>query len=142
MGVDAYLVSSTLEGVIAQRLPRRVCQTCADQTPPTDEELTAMGIDLADRSSEWRVPRPVGCPACRNTGYKGRIGMFEIMHMNDELRALTLESISATEIRKAAVRGGMRPLRVDGWRKALAGITSVEEVRRLTPDAEPTMVTS
>ena len=99
-------------------------------------------VHAGEASPDWRVPHPVGCPACRNTGYNGRVGMFEIMHMNDELRALTLESISATEIRKAAVRGGMRPLRVDGWRKALAGITSVEEVRRLTPDAEPTMVTS
>lgn len=142
MGVDPYLVSSTLEGVIAQRLPRRVCTQCATHAPPTAEELSSMGVSPDEADADWRVPHPVGCPACRNTGYKGRVGMFEIMHINDELRTLALESISATQIRQAALRNGMRPLRGDGWRKALAGITTVAEVRRLTPDAEPTMVTS
>ncbi|MAF10981.1 hypothetical protein CMK11_11080 [Candidatus Poribacteria bacterium] len=142
MGVDPYLVSSTLEGVIAQRLPRRVCQQCATHAAPTEDDLVAMGVEPGDASDDWRVPHPVGCQACRNTGYKGRIGMFEIMHIDDELRALALESIAATRIRQAAVRNGMRTLRQDGWRKALAGVTTVAEVRRLTPDAEAAMVAS
>ena len=135
MGVDPYLVSSTLEGVIAQRLPRRVCRACAQMEPPTAEELRAMGVnpDLAD--SDWRVPRPVGCDQCRGTGYKGRIAMFEIMQMTDPLRELALENASAMQIRQEAVKAGMRSLRDDGWQKALSGITTIEEVLRLTPSA-------
>ena len=142
MGVDPYLVSSTLEGVIAQRLPRRVCKQCCTHAAPTPAELESMGVSPDEMSDDWLVPHPVGCPVCRNTGFKGRVGMFEIMHVNDELRAMALESIASTQLRGAAIRAGMRTLRQDGWRKALAGTTTVEEVRRLTPDAETSMVVS
>jgi type II secretory ATPase GspE/PulE/Tfp pilus assembly ATPase PilB-like protein len=142
MGVDPYLVASTLEGVIAQRLPRRVCKQCCTHAAPTAAELESMGVSPDEASDDWLVPHPVGCPVCRNTGFKGRTGMFEIMHINDELRAMALESIASSQLRAAAIRAGMRTLRQDGWRKALAGTTTVEEVRRLTPDAETSMVVS
>ncbi|GIX07122.1 MAG: type IV fimbrial assembly protein PilB [Candidatus Poribacteria bacterium] len=136
MGVDPYLVSATLEGVIAQRLPRRVCKNCARYEKPTPEELLEFGIDPDTAQDDWLVPRPVGCRECRNTGYRGRIGIFEIMVMNLELREMTLKNASAFELRDAAVRAGMHSLRQDGWRKVLAGITTMEEVRRFTPDED------
>ncbi|MBM3216284.1 type II/IV secretion system protein [Candidatus Poribacteria bacterium] len=136
MGIDPYLVASTLEGVIAQRLPRRICRSCSRGRVPTTEELEAMGIepDLADPA--WRVPIPVGCPECRNTGYRGRIGIFEVIVMNEALRDMAVQHASVAQVRRSARKFGMRTLREDGWRKALAGITSVEEVRRLTPEED------
>jgi general secretion pathway protein E/type IV pilus assembly protein PilB len=136
MGVDPYLVASTLEGVIAQRLPRRVCRACAKMRRPTVEELEAMGVepDLADPN--WRVPQPVGCRECRNTGYRGRIGIFEVIVMNEALRDMAVQHATVAQIRRAAQKFGMRTLRQDGWRKALLGITTVEEVQRLTPEED------
>ena len=135
MGVDPYLVSSTLEGVIAQRLPRRVCRVCAQMAAPTLEELQAVGIDPDQADPDWSVPRPVGCGQCRGTGYRGRIGIFEIMQMTEPLREMALQNASAFQMRQQAVKEGMRSLRDDGWEKALNGITTIEEVLRLTPSA-------
>ncbi|MDA1192605.1 MAG: GspE/PulE family protein [Candidatus Poribacteria bacterium] len=136
MGIDPYLIASTLEGVVAQRLPRRVCPSCSKKEAPTDKELTAFGINLDKRESDWVVPRPVGCAQCRGTGYRGRIGIYEIMQMTEPLRDLALKGVSAGHIRRAATQGGMQSLRMDGWRKSLRGITTPEEVIRLTPDED------
>ena len=121
--------------MIAQRLPRRVCRVCAQMEAPTHEELQAVGVDPDKAEPDWAVPRPVGCGQCRGTGYRGRIGIFEIMQMTEPLRELALQNASAYQIRQQAVKEGMRSLRDDGWEKALNGITSVEEVLRLTPSA-------
>lgn len=136
MGIDPYLVASTLEGVIAQRLPRRVCRACVRMRRPTEEELRAMGVDLDLADPHWRVPQPVGCRECRNTGYRGRIGIFEVIVMNEALREMAVQQATVAQIRRAAQKFGMRTLRQDGWRKVLLGITTIDEIRRLTPEED------
>ncbi len=136
MGVDPYLVASTLEGIIAQRLPRRVCQVCARMEKPAPEELASMGVDVAQLDDVGMVPRAVGCEECRNTGYSGRIGIFEVVVVSEALRELALQHGSAAQLRRCALEQGMRTLRDDGWRKVRAGITTIEEVQRLTPEED------
>jgi type II secretory ATPase GspE/PulE/Tfp pilus assembly ATPase PilB-like protein len=138
MGVEPYLVASTLEGIIAQRLPRRVCRSCADYERPTLAELRAMGVEPDLASDTWTVPRPVGCRECRGSGYHGRIGIFEVIVMNEALKEMAHQHATTSQIRRAARKYGMKTLREDGWRKVLAGLTTVEEVQRLTPEEDTT----
>jgi general secretion pathway protein E/type IV pilus assembly protein PilB len=132
MGVEPFLVSSTVEGVMAQRLVRRLCPDCRQRDPrsqgdfPTDFPYQ----QLRDRGDE--IYRPVGCSACRGNGYRGRIGLYELLIANDEVRELATSRAPTNKIKKAACRGGMRTLRDDGWEKALEGVTSVDEVLRVT----------
>ncbi|MEN6627045.1 MAG: GspE/PulE family protein [Candidatus Sumerlaeia bacterium] len=129
MGVEPYLVASALEGVLAQRLVRVLCPVCRihDDRPATQAIKSEIG--MADHDVIWRS---VGCEACRQTGYHGRRAIFEMMSMNDEIRALLMGSRSSGEIRAAAVRDGMRSLAEDGWRIVAEGTTTVDEVLRVT----------
>ena len=143
MNVEPYLVASTVEGIIAQRLARRVCRACCEMYSPDRHELTGLmgnghngngnGVVLTD---DLEIPRAVGCKECRGRGYKGRIGLFEVLLMTDELRSMALKQASTNEIRRLAVQLGMRGLREDGWRKVTAGFTTVDEVIRLTQEDE------
>ena len=143
MNVEPYLVASTVEGIIAQRLARRVCKACCEMYSPDRNELTRLmgngnnghgnGIAIPD---DLEIPRAVGCKECRGRGYKGRIGIFEVLLMTDELRSMTLKQSSTSEIRRLAVQLGMKGLREDGWRKVAAGLTTVDEVVRLTQEDE------
>ncbi|MBN1866099.1 type II/IV secretion system protein [Candidatus Sumerlaeota bacterium] len=132
MGVEPYLVASSLEGVLAQRLVRVLCGECKteDTSPATQAIRVEIGLDPA-----VRVYRAVGCSACRATGYHGRRGVFELMGMNDEIRQLILSSTSSGVIREAARRSGLRTLSEDGWRLVGLGATTVDEVLRVTKDA-------
>ena len=136
MKVEPYLVASTVEGIIAQRLARRVCEACCEMYSPEMQELAGlMGNNTGSNTPipyDLKIPKAVGCKECRGRGYKGRIGIFEVLLMNDELRAMALKHASTSEIRRRAVQMGMRGLREDGWRKVAAGQTTVEEVIRLT----------
>ena len=136
MKVEPYLVASTVEGIIAQRLARRVCEACCEMYSPEMQELAGlMGNNNGSNTPipyDLKIPKAVGCKECRGRGYKGRIGIFEVLLMNDELRAMALKHASTSEIRRRAVQMGMRGLREDGWRKVAAGQTTVEEVIRLT----------
>jgi general secretion pathway protein E/type IV pilus assembly protein PilB len=136
MKVEPYLVASTVEGIIAQRLARRVCKACCEMYSPEMQELAGlMGNNNGSNTAipyDLKIPRAVGCKECRGRGYKGRIGIFEVLLMNDELRAMALKHASTSEIRRRAVQMGMKGLREDGWRKVAAGQTTVEEVIRLT----------
>ena len=138
MEVEPYLVASTVEGIIAQRLARRVCKACCEMYTPEMHELAGlMGNGNGTHTSipyDLKIPRPVGCPECRGRGYRGRIGIFEVLLMSDELRAVALKQASTSEIRRLAVQMGMKGLREDGWRKVAAGLTTVEEVIRLTQE--------
>ena len=131
MKVEPYLVASTVEGIIAQRLARRVCKACCEMYSPEMQELAGlMGNNNGSNTPipyDLKIPKAVGCKECR-----GRIGIFEVLLMNDELRAMALKHASTSEIRRRAVQMGMRGLREDGWRKVAAGQTTVEEVIRLT----------
>ncbi|MDE0016940.1 type II/IV secretion system protein [Candidatus Poribacteria bacterium] len=143
MNVEPYLVASTVEGIIAQRLARRVCRACCEMYSPDRHELVGLmgnghngngnGVVIPDN---LEIPRAVGCKECRGRGYKGRIGIFEVLLMTDEIRSMALKQASTNEIRRLAVQLGMRGLREDGWRKVTAGFTTVDEVIRLTQEDE------
>jgi type II secretory ATPase GspE/PulE/Tfp pilus assembly ATPase PilB-like protein len=137
MKVEPYLVASTVEGIIAQRLARRVCSSCCEMYQPTDEEITGIfsnnGVHV-DTGLEIPRANVQGCKECRGRGYKGRIGIFEVIFMTEELRDLALKQVSSSELRKLAVKLGMRSLREDGWQKVAAGMTTVDEILRLTQE--------
>ena len=144
MNVEPYLVASTVEGIIAQRLARRVCKACCEMYSPETHELAGLmgngnsngNGNGASVSYDVKIPRAVGCKECRGRGYRGRIGLFEVLFMNDELRSMALKQASTSEIRRLAVQMGMKGLREDGWRKVTAGLTTVDEVIRLTQEDE------
>ena len=145
MNVEPYLVASTVEGIIAQRLARRVCKACCEMYSPDIHELAGlMGNSNGNGGNvaipyALEIPRAViggGCTECRGRGYKGRIGIFEVLLMNDEVRSMALKQASTSEIRRLAVQLGMKGLREDGWRKVAAGMTTVDEVLRLTQEEE------
>ncbi len=137
MNVEPYLVSSTVEGIIAQRLARRVCRTCCEMYQPTEKDLAGLfsnnGVNV---STDLEIPRAKvgGCKECRGRGYRGRIGIFEVIFMNEELRDLTLQHVSTSELRRLAVKLGMRSLREDGWQKVTKGMTTIDEILRLTQE--------
>jgi general secretion pathway protein E len=128
LGVPDYLVASTVEGVLAQRLVRKVCQACAEHVAPDPavaREMVAAGFGAS------RVRRGAGCSVCRGTGYRGRTGIYELFMMDEALRAELLRRPDAESLRRIALERGMRPLRADGWRQVAAGVTTPEEVLRV-----------
>ena len=134
MGVEPFLVSSTVEGVMAQRLVRRLCPDCCEP------QSIAQG-DVPDdfpwermKELNAEVCRPVGCPACRNNGYRGRVGVYELLVSNDEIRELATQRSASVNIKRAAQQAGMQTLRDDGWQKVLDGITTIDEVLRVTKE--------
>jgi type IV pilus assembly protein PilB len=140
MDVEPFLVGSALDCVVAQRLARRLCPRCKEPTEPTDREaelLAAAGVGLdgagvgGDGTGGPRLFRPVGCPACSRTGYKGRLALHEIMVVTDDIERLCVGRAPTTEIAAAARAGGMRTLREDGLGKVAAGHTTVEEIFRV-----------
>lgn len=136
MGVEPFLVASSMLGVIAQRLIRRVCKECREPHTPTEFEMHELGPAFARMSQEIggvpEIYRAVGCPSCANTGYSGRTVIHELLLMNEEVRALVVEQADASRIKKAALKGGMVPLREDGIRKVLEGTTTIDELMRAT----------
>ena len=131
MGIEPYLVASSLEMILAQRLVRLICTACKEPfIPPDAEALRAeFGGDLPEVLYHGR-----GCRQCQGTGYRGRTGIFEIMPVNETLRAMILERVSAGDIRKEAARQGMSSLREDGWRLVRMGNTTLEEILRATKE--------
>ena len=136
MGIQPYLVASSLEGIAAQRLVRKVCRKCRVAYHPDEELLVEMGISPDTVSPDLTIYKAAGCPECNNRGYSGRVAIFEVLLMNDEIRDMAYRQVPTTEIKKAAIRHGMRTLREDGWLKVTKGITTVEEVRRVTAEEE------
>lgn len=132
MGVEPFLISSALILVIAQRLVRRVCRSCAQEVPVRPEVLARLGLP-PDAGPFYKGK---GCDACEGTGYKGRMAIAEVLPTSPELRALVLKRASMTELKRACRRLGMKTIREDGLEKAAAGLTTLEEVLRLTPDDE------
>lgn len=135
MGVEPFLVSSTVEAVMAQRLVRRLCPQCREPYDPAIDELP-VDFPKDDVDENTTFYRPVGCRGCRNVGYKGRLGIFELMLTTERIRELARERASSWAIRQTAIEEGMLTLRQDAWRKVLAGKTSIEEIERVTRAAE------
>ncbi len=125
MGVEPYLVSSSLEMVLAQRLVRLICKQCKEETPTVD--LDAMRAEYGDLVPEV-VYRGKGCRNCQGTGFRGRQGIFELMPVTEEIRALIIERVSSGVLRRKATEQGMRSLREDGWRLVREGKTTIDEV--------------
>jgi general secretion pathway protein E len=131
MGVEPFLITSTLNAVLAQRLVRRLCPHCREEYAPSQAALHALSPDLAERSIE-RLYRPRGCPACDHTGFRGRLCVTELLVMSDEIARLVLSRAEAREIQRAAAARSMRTMFADGLAKAQAGLTTIEEVLRAT----------
>ncbi|HWO70694.1 MAG TPA: type IV-A pilus assembly ATPase PilB [Actinomycetota bacterium] len=131
MDVETFLVASAIDCVVAQRLARKLCERCKEAYRPDPAELLEAGYP------EWQVPeitqlfRPVGCGSCAKTGYRGRIGLYEVMPMSEEIERLTVERASSDEIKAVAIQQGMQTLKQDGLEKARMGLTSIEEVARV-----------
>ena len=129
--VEPFYVASALLGVLAQRLVRRVCASCGEETPASQDAIAA--LDIPEQAlAEARFMKGAGCDECLGSGYRGRIGIFEMLSVDDAVRALITRGASSAEIRTEAVRQGMSLLRADGVAKALAGVTTIEEVMRVT----------
>ena len=129
MGVEPFLVGSSVRAFIAQRLVRRLCPHCSQPGKYSPERLAEIGFPI-----EWtdKIRRPVGCDKCRNSGYSGRTALFEICLMSTRLQELIQRRAPASELRDLAIREGMVPLRKDGWNRIAQGVTSIEEVLRVT----------
>ncbi len=134
MGIEPFLVGSSLVAVLAQRLVRVLCVRCREAYVAPEHELRELGLRQTER--EIKLYRPVGCGACNNTGYHGRIGIFEMMLIDDEIRGMISTNIDSKTIKKAAMAKGMGSLRQDGTRKVLRGVSSVAEVMRATEEEE------
>jgi len=128
LGVADYLVAATVEGVLAQRLVRRICDACRVAYEPSPESAALLAGRPVGRG---RRTRGAGCPACRGTGYRGRAGLFELLVMTDALKDAVTARAPRAELRALALAGGMVPLARDGWAKVEAGVTTVEEVLRV-----------
>ena len=127
IGVPPFLVSSSVRAIVAQRLVRRLCPKCKQPHQLSEAELRALRVDPS-QLHDVAVMRPVGCEACRHLGYRGRMGIFELFLVDDEVRFMVNEKASTIQLRKRARELGMRTLREDGVRKVLSGMTSAEEV--------------
>lgn len=129
MGVEPYLVASTVEGILAQRLVRRLCSDCRRPVPINQADLPP---DFPKDEAPDAIYEPAGCRECDDSGYSGRIGVFELLTTDEKLQEMCAENQSATRIRAHALKHGMTTLRQSGWEQVMAGVTSVEEVVRIT----------
>ncbi|MEW5746253.1 MAG: type IV-A pilus assembly ATPase PilB [Nitrospirota bacterium] len=131
MGIEPIMVSSSVILVVAQRLARKICPSCKEEQSISDTVLLKMGVS-PEIIGQAKCYVGMGCAECNNTGYKGRIALYEIMPIKDELKELILQGASAAEVKREAVRLGMSTLRQSGIKKMLEGVTSIDEVLRVT----------
>jgi type IV pilus assembly protein PilB len=129
MGIEPFLVASSLDAVVAQRLARRLCVHCKVMSSPDFEVLRNLGFTLSDLTA--KIAEPQGCPRCAGTGYRGRVALHEVMQLTEGVERLAITRASGLEMRRQAIEDGMIPLREDGWQKVLQGLTSIEEVLRV-----------
>jgi general secretion pathway protein E len=130
MGIEPFLVSSSVQAIMAQRLVRRLCPLCKEAYSPSELEIRE--LDPGAKGLEGMFFRPAGCDNCLQTGFKGRTGIFEFLRVTETIQSLLLRTSESNQIRQLAVQEGMRTLRQDGVRKVLAGETSIDEVLRVT----------
>ncbi|HIE56330.1 MAG TPA: type II secretion system protein GspE, partial [Chromatiaceae bacterium] len=135
MGVEDYLITSTINGIVAQRLVRRLCRHCSEAYQPLPELVAELQLQefAGDDGRVW-LHRAVGCEQCGGSGYHGRLALTEVLVMNDDIRRLVMRHANAGEIQQAAIADGMATLHRDGLRKAAAGLTTLEEVARVAEE--------
>ena len=135
MGIEPFLVASSVEALVAQRLVRRLCPKCKRPWTVDMPFLESLGFPIS-KLLTGTICEPVGCDECRGTGYAGRTGIYEILLVSDAIRQMIVERRSSADIKIHALEHGMRTLRMDGWRKVLGGVTTLEEVIRVTSEDE------
>ncbi len=131
MGIEPFNVASAVNLIVAQRLVRRICETCKEEHEYSEEELAALGISPKE-ASEIEFHKGAGCDACGRTGYRGRQGLYEVMALTPELRRMILRGASSAELQETAIDEGMLTLRMDGMMKLKRGVTTLEEVVKET----------
>jgi len=140
MGIEPFLIASGVEMVIAQRLVRRLCSQCVEKAAVDHnslvKQLELLGLPASAADGITHLPMANGCPSCRGLGFRGRVGVFEILRVDDKLHDLVVQRESARVIRKAAMEGGMVPLETAGWNQVRAGLTTLDEVIRVLSMAE------
>jgi type II secretion system protein E len=136
MGIEPFLVASSVEGIVAQRLVRGLCKACRQPVKLDLDFLREHNFPIDRLETEGPIYEAVGCDECRGSGYRGRTGIFEILPVTDEVRPLVIAHASASDIKQAALGQGMKTLREDGWDKVLAGVTTIDEILRVTEDDE------
>jgi type II secretory ATPase GspE/PulE/Tfp pilus assembly ATPase PilB-like protein len=132
MGLEPFLISSTLRGIVGQRLIRTICPSCRDEYHPTDKDLAEFAV-TREQVEDITFFKGRGCDECNKTGYKGRLGIFEFLKITDEICELILQRSTTDEIHALAVHQGMQSMRTDGWMKVCMGVTTFDEVARQTP---------
>jgi general secretion pathway protein E len=135
MGIEDYLLTSTINGVLAQRLVRVLCPVCCERYAVAPEVIEELHLRRYADSDSLAFYRATGCLQCNGTGYNGRTTILEFLTVSDPVRRLVIRGADATEIQTAAIEAGMRTMYDDGIRKALSGITSIEEVVRVTRES-------
>lgn len=131
MGIEPFLITSSVVAVLAQRLLRTICTDCRTPYEPNTAELKNLRLPRSQWDSISKFYRGKGCPACLQTGYRGRIGIFEMLTMNDDMRTMTLAREDATQIRQASIQHGMNTLWAEGTRLVLTGKSTTEEIIRV-----------
>ena len=131
MGIEPFLVGSSVDCVLAQRLARQLCDWCKEEYAPSDEQLAVARWPEAILKAPDRLWAPIGCRSCSNTGYRGRIALHEVMPVSEEIERMTVSRASARDTQRVAIAEGMRELRLDGLSKAAEGKTSIQEVMRV-----------
>lgn len=134
MGIEPFLISSSVVLIVAQRLARRLCEQCKVKRTVESEIIKKLGY-TKDDAKQYEIYEPKGCPECNNTGYRGRVALYEVLPIWDEIKEMILSGASALEIRRESIKRGMITLRQSGIMKVLSGITSIEEVLRVTVEA-------
>jgi type II secretory ATPase GspE/PulE/Tfp pilus assembly ATPase PilB-like protein len=135
MGVEPFLIASSVEGILAQRLVRVLCNECKSAYKPEEALLRQVNV-LREDTRDIKFFRPVGCETCRYTGFRGRTALHEMFKMTEDLRRIVVDGASANLIKSLAMKQGMRPIRWDGWDKIKKGATTIEEVLRVTMEDE------
>jgi type IV pilus assembly protein PilB len=131
MGVAPFLVAASVNLILAQRLARRVCPNCKEDAPISPKTLLDLGVPK-DEVDRYAPKKGAGCPNCNMTGYRGRVALYEVMPNYEEIRDLVLASANSIEIKRAAMRKGMKTLRQSGLSKVAEGVTTIEEILRVT----------
>ena len=132
MGMDDYLLTSTVNGILAQRLVRTLCMHCREAHPALPEVIEEMQLRRYTAANPVTLYRPVGCEECGGTGYSGRVSIVELLVMTDTIRGMIMRHVTSGEVRQQAIADGMQTMYENGLSKAVAGVTTIEEVLRVT----------